>query len=127
MKCKCTCKLRRNCQNRLHFQHESSSVTAYHLRNYALYTKNKTTILRSILFYFTMVQNACQYDNREVSQHEYDNDNEHHFVGTCVKVVTPSSVISLASTRISLHFRTFQTNIMLFIFFDLWTELELEL
>jgi hypothetical protein len=42
-------------------------------------------------------------------------------VGTCVKVVTSSSVVSLASTSISFHFRTFQTNIILFIFFDLWT------
>jgi hypothetical protein len=60
----------------------------------------------------------CSYMNREAShQHENDNDNE-HFIILWVRASVFGRFAGVNEDR---HFRTFQTNIILLIFFDLWT------
>jgi hypothetical protein len=90
-------------------------------------TKKKKSRVSKYRLKMTLVK--IQLHNMEVS-HQHENDNEHIITlwvraskswRTCIKVMTSSSVVSLASMRIGFHFRTFQTNIILFIFFDLWT------
>jgi hypothetical protein len=62
--------------------------------------------------------------NREVL-HQYENDNEHVItLWVCVEIVKSSRVISFRQVRVNMrivfHSRTFQTNMILFIFFDKW-------